>query len=287
MIVRVSSAGSSPRGRGTGAAHRSPDRKDRFIPAWAGNSLPSLSLQVPEAVHPRVGGEQMRTSPMTDLLSGSSPRGRGTVRGDDRVWLRRRFIPAWAGNRTTGQRPLTGPPVHPRVGGEQGSLMRADQDFVGSSPRGRGTVVMILVRHGTARFIPAWAGNSRPCDVVVKKGAVHPRVGGEQPNFSSDSNPASGSSPRGRGTGPRAWKTSRWSRFIPAWAGNSRPRSRPDHRFAVHPRVGGEQWSASGREWQAAGSSPRGRGTGGDRGERIECCRFIPAWAGNRLRVAY
>ncbi len=72
-----------------------------------------------------------------------------------------------------------------------------------------------------------------------------------------------------------------FSRFIPAWAGNTWRRRRGRPRRSVHPRVGGEHIESGLREALAVGSSPRGRGTlrrhdirGGDR-------RFIPAWAGN------
>ena len=91
--------GSSPRGRGTdfnGADHQAPLR---FIPAWAGNSPPRIATTACGSVHPRVGGEQTRPVFSSVSPSGSSPRGRGTVFPKPAFSRRRRFIPAWAGNR--------------------------------------------------------------------------------------------------------------------------------------------------------------------------------------------
>ena len=50
--------GSSPRGRGTRIAHRIVGVVVRFIPAWAGNASQPFDLALPQAVHPRVGGER-------------------------------------------------------------------------------------------------------------------------------------------------------------------------------------------------------------------------------------
>ena len=50
--------GSSPRGRGTRGGPGGAASSDRFIPAWAGNALPSLRPGPGESVHPRVGGER-------------------------------------------------------------------------------------------------------------------------------------------------------------------------------------------------------------------------------------
>jgi len=70
--------GSSPRGRGTGESGHRLTATPRFIPAWAGNSHRALFDPVTQAVHPRVGGEQLLGRHPIRLHSGSSPRGRGT-----------------------------------------------------------------------------------------------------------------------------------------------------------------------------------------------------------------
>ena len=90
--------GSSPRVRGTGIAIPDGQEIDRFIPACAGNSVKDLGLKILKPVHPRVCGEQIRTSEQIRVSRGSSPRVRGTddVRASQSIQFR--FIPACAGN---------------------------------------------------------------------------------------------------------------------------------------------------------------------------------------------
>ena len=174
--------------------------------------------------------------------------------------------------------------VHPRVGGEQDQHVDGFDLQPGSSPRGRGTVVRDHRNSHGRRFIPAWAGNRCLSMHASRSTTVHPRVGGEQPIPSTRPNSASGSSPRGRGTGSRSHIAAPCHRFIPAWAGNSLQRCSNPHRGAVHPRVGGEQSAVNDESASLAGSSPRGRGTVLAEIAARLAERFIPAWAGNSLR---
>ena len=91
-------AGSSPRGRGTRRCVGPGDDLDRFIPAWAGNTSRRGRIRPTPSVHPRVGGEHFRATPLLTTFYGSSPRGRGTRRRARGETALRRFIPAWAGN---------------------------------------------------------------------------------------------------------------------------------------------------------------------------------------------
>ena len=70
-------------------------------------------------VHPRMGGEQSFSLTDKAARNGSSPHGRGTVNGVKEVAEKSRFIPAWAGNRSSRSTEPPEPPVHPRMGGEQ------------------------------------------------------------------------------------------------------------------------------------------------------------------------
>ncbi len=90
-----------------------------------------------------------------------------------------------------------------------------------------------------------------------------------------------GSSPRGRGTRDPQVAILHAPRFIPARAGNTRPRSSPAGRRSVHPRAGGEHVTWSRRCSRDSGSSPRGRGTRPARRAGPGALRFIPARAGN------
>ncbi|AHJ63199.1 Hypothetical protein GbCGDNIH3_7085 [Granulibacter bethesdensis] len=90
-----------------------------------------------------------------------------------------------------------------------------------------------------------------------------------------------GSSPRRRGT--HMW----WNanndeiRFIPAQAGNTDDWTPGDAGYSVHPRAGGEHYVHYEGDDQAAGSSPRRRGTRAEFIKIRKVDRFIPAQAGN------
>ena len=152
--------GSSPRGRGTLELALSARRPDRFIPAWAGNTVPAALFHRNISVHPRVGGEHAPQRRLVSGRHGSSPRGRGTPLTAEEQRQIDRFIPAWAGNTPKiGRNNLT-QTVHPRVGGEHWPLATHVNTVIGSSPRGRGTPVRSDFQRNRERFIPAWAGNT-------------------------------------------------------------------------------------------------------------------------------
>ena len=202
-VARASSltlTGSSPHGRGTVDHNRGRWSARRFIPAWAGNRDSHGQTWPSAAVHPRMGGEQPPHHAVQAAMNGSSPHGRGTVGGNLLICGLLRFIPAWAGNRPLCWSRLCRVTVHPRMGGEQIIDSREEIGRRGSSPHGRGTGSTMLIFLSKDRFIPAWAGNSCPCMRQPRRGAVHPRMGGEQTFPSSDHSGWSGSSPHGRGT---------------------------------------------------------------------------------------
>ena len=173
--------------------------------------------------------------------------------------------------------------VHPRVCGEQFPADIAHFRAIGSSPRVRGTVAWRRGIPGSARFIPACAGNSTVPGAWLGRVTVHPRVCGEQMAFSRCMTGNLGSSPRVRGTGPRIDHTAQFVRFIPACAGNSLGCDSRALRSAVHPRVCGEQGQAAPATQDCNGSSPRVRGTEGRPSSSTAAGRFIPACAGNSI----
>ena len=172
---------------------------------------------------------------------GSSPRVRGTRR------------PNRAGS--------VGAKVHPRVCGEHSRAALRLASISGSSPRVRGTLHGGGSVRASRRFIPACAGNTRPCGAFSPAMPVHPRVCGEHRVLAACERLMEGSSPRVRGT-PLTGRPYRQSqRFIPACAGNTTPR-------------------AGGRLLDG-GSSPRVRGTRRSAAGTGPARRFIPACAGN------
>ena len=214
--------GSSPRGRGTRPRGAGVGLPRRFIPAWAGNT-PTLFPSHPKIpVHPRVGGEHDNGETTHGATTGSSPRGRGTQFRRLCEKAAHRFIPAWAGNTRRGPRKAWTWTVHPRVGGEHTDWPVDLLNSLGSSPRGRGTHTWCKRFSTSRRFIPAWAGNTAAQSSRCSSISVHPRVGGEHSIRRLIISTSSGSSPRGRGTPAPSTPTRTRSRFIPAWAGNTR-----------------------------------------------------------------
>ena len=196
-------------------------------------------------VHPRAGGERPLLLVLGEHRVGSSPRGRGTLDRTARLAAVHRFIPARAGNASGASLRRSGPPVHPRAGGERRSPRSRLRDGGGSSPRGRGT------RHSRGRwsrrrrFIPARAGNAYSGRPGFRQGSVHPRAGGERHNGAANPFSEIGSSPRGRGTRSTRCTLLDAGRFIPARAGNALSARARLSLGAVHPRAGGERRSGS------------------------------------------
>ena len=131
--------GSSPRVRGTGTKRQQNADRRRFIPACAGNSYLPDEPTPQETVHPRVCGEQELIWKLSASQIGSSPRVRGTGYNPVFGSIRRRFIPACAGNSCCPACLLFCTAVHPRVCGEQRWRTKENRPTPGSSPRVRGT----------------------------------------------------------------------------------------------------------------------------------------------------
>ena len=151
--------------------------------------------------------------------------------------------------------------VHPRAGGEHEPENFESAYAYGSSPRGRGTLLLAAHSVVALRFIPARAGNTRARPIRRQSQPVHPRAGGEHAAAVLVQPCSIGSSPRGRGTQCECDHDQISFRFIPARAGNTHRARTAGPRFPVHPRAGGEHASRA-NGWAAiSGSSPRGRGT--------------------------
>ena len=219
-MLGVTACGSSPRTRGTldppGGRHRA----SRFIPAHAGNTMPSAKVSESMAVHPRARGEHPSCVFLSLFSFGSSPRTRGTqpLRVGNHVG--RRFIPAHAGNTLPDRAERPCRPVHPRARGEHGSPQSRNNRPRGSSPRTRGTRT-----HYHRAYLPA---------------TVHPRARGEHQFRSGEVKIRRGSSPRTRGTQVSRELPAQQYRFIPAHAGNTCRHTDSASTYPVHPRARGE-----------------------------------------------
>ena len=148
---------------------------------------------------PRMRGIRgMATLVLLDV-SGSSPRMRGIRLGVVVRIAHYRFIPADAGNTCSPRSAHPAPAVHPRGCGEYDPPDSGVSSTIGSSPRMRGIRLRIRLRLGTARFIPADAGNTLLGLLLGAVLLVHPRGCGEYFREPSPMPHHCGSSPRMRG----------------------------------------------------------------------------------------
>ncbi len=221
MISPLKKSGSSPRVRGTLALLITQINGWRFIPAGAGNTSETPRRCMLRAVHPRGCGEHLKMPFFKSSFNGSSPRVRGTLSHPDSIDQIRRFIPAGAGNTLVKALAATKGAVHPRGCGEHVVRPPVWLLVPGSSPRVRGTLSSCWLPGRTRRFIPAGAGNTHSIENCGLEASVHPRGCGEHQFSTFNRLRRFGSSPRVRGTRFRIhWKT-KFTRFIPAGAGNT------------------------------------------------------------------
>ena len=178
-VCSTAGSGSSPRVRGTSDRPSLQPDPSRFIPACAGNIIAGKPRYAWLAVHPRVCGEHITPCCASSLLSGSSPRVRGTLLAPPEQLREVRFIPACAGNMTDANTRSSPVAVHPRVCGEHRLDWQPNGLGGGSSPRVRGTSAPSARAPRLVRFIPACAGNIVASVEISLKTTVHPRVCGE------------------------------------------------------------------------------------------------------------
>ena len=163
-IEASSSAGLSPRGRGSPRTGAGGGQVPGSIPAWAGEPTAGAIVTGAGVVYPRVGGGAVlptRHAAPAPPDGGLSPRGRGSPDLPQQRRHRPGSIPAWAGEPTIPFRKRTIYRVYPRVGG--GAIQRRTSDAVGRglSPRGRGSLRGQDPPRKRYGSIPAWAGEPR------------------------------------------------------------------------------------------------------------------------------
>ena len=132
-----------------------------------------------------------------------------------------RNIPAYAGKTRTCLRPPRCTAEHPRVCGENDGKMIAECDLTGTSPRMRGKHGLRRVRFLHQRNIPAYAGKTCFRFASSRTTSEHPRVCGENGEFSPSVSQRPGTSPRMRGKPRKISLLQLSSRNIPAYAGKT------------------------------------------------------------------
>ena len=139
-ISKRACVGSPPRVRGTAFDFPRAGPLCGITPACAGNSAFRPHCSMARKDHPRVCGEQHRSSPRLSNLLGSPPRVRGTVPFAVVLPVLVRITPACAGNRVSRLTMSVDVWDHPRVCGEQDYTKIMYCRWMGSPPRVRGTV---------------------------------------------------------------------------------------------------------------------------------------------------
>ena len=155
----------------------------------------------------------------------------------------------------------------------------------GLSPLARGTQIQSSSQCSWARFIPAGAGNSRCTRRLCAAITVYPRWRGELIRSVSCTACGCGLSPLARGTPINAALFHLQCRFIPAGAGNSSTPLVIAEIVTVYPRWRGELVPFKQQEQALFGLSPLARGTHLRPPTPHVTARFIPAGAGNSLKV--
>ena len=156
------------------------------------------------------------------LGGGSPPLTRGILDVVADVFHPMRFTPAHAGNTVCKIVPAEYSKVHPRSRGEYVTKTALDKMQKGSPPLTRGIRVDLLVKFLCIGFTPAHAGNTLFAAPRALAAWVHPRSRGEY-HFAIFVTPdVLGSPPLTRGILLVIYQSTRWIRFTPAHAGNTR-----------------------------------------------------------------
>ncbi len=237
-------------------------------------------------VYPRSRGEHHHDKPQPFQSRGLSPLTRGTQLDLSISASLHRFIPAHAGNTPLACPKTPHYPVYPRSRGEHPLLFASSIIFPGLSPLTRGTPRAGIQDIFVKGFIPAHAGNTFKFLVMVNFQPVYPRSRGEHLIPETTNETGCGLSPLTRGTHMDI--RTRWPgrRFIPAHAGNTFLTGTSTWARAVYPRSRGEHYINHERDILTGGLSPLTRGTQLPGGEGYRAQRFIPAHAGNTLKLS-
>ena len=156
----MKSRGSSPHTRGAREGGEFVDRERRIIPAYAGSTKTSLTLQKPVPDHPRIRGEHSVYAETFRESSGSSPHTRGARHVQPPPVVGGRIIPAYAGSTAARRRGRIPGSDHPRIRGEHTPPTTPFSPIKGSSPHTRGARGPDHDRDRSMGIIPAYAGST-------------------------------------------------------------------------------------------------------------------------------
>ena len=171
--------GSPPRARGRHDLGADVRRRDGLTPACAGTTSRHRRHRSGTGAHPRVRGDDSRSTRLPPWPPGSPPRARGRPplrRGTGRT---PGLTPACAGTTVTGA-PGVGPSgAHPRVRGDDADADPLAGAVQGSPPRARGRHRPRWPRRRVPGLTPACAGTTAAHRLLLWSWQAHPRVRGD------------------------------------------------------------------------------------------------------------
>lgn len=271
--------GQIPARAGDRARPRPTRRRDRQIPADAGELRNDIDSIVLTTRHPRACGGSHARKRREKSRAGASPRVRGNLGGARDRNVRPGRIPARAGNPDLLMpKPSRSRRIPARAGEPPSTMSRA-----GASPRERGKPD----RSSWTRW-EAWKHPRRRGKLVRRRPFFVKR--GQSPRMEKKLRPRpsirshKGLSPRMRGTGLEHLRKADERGRIPARAGGPPHRSATIGRPRAHPRGGGGKRKARCGASQRAGISPRMRGHPSTWALRRPQGGHIPAYAGGLSR---
>ena len=258
--------GTSPHTRGKPTAAPKTNLTWRNIPAYAGKTHFCVSCAPGSPEHPRIRGENITGAHSITVGVGTSPHTRGKRRQCRWRYYPMRNIPAYAGKTSSSRACPENGQEHPRIRGENGTMVWCFIWFSGTSPHTRG-------KHTLSSF-------------CISTSAEHPRIRGENGQGFEFHQVLSGTSPHTRGKLLNFIRGFPFCRNIPAYAGKTRCRWCADVRCGEHPRIRGENTPMSCYMKTVSGTSPHTRGKRAEFREDIEQFRNIPAYAGKTKRFS-
>jgi len=216
--------GSSPHARGARRCYLPVQGAVGLIPACAGSTGRTSAVREGPQAHPRMRGEHHLPPFSNAVTRGSSPHARGARAGGDAAHLVIGLIPACAGSTSVPWRVTRSRTAHPRMRGEHDFPLCPVPGVPGSSPHARGAPRQPRLYPQRCGLIPACAGSTLECVLLVHQVRAHPRMRGEHPNFFVDVSRPAGSSPHARGALHRRRVPRVDTGLIPACAGSTRMR---------------------------------------------------------------
>ena len=239
-LFMSASLGSSPLARGLPDCRR-----------WRGQ---------PWGDHPRSRGVYIAPRTMLEQSMGSSPLARGLRWRSTKPGSGPGIIPARAGFTVTSTHRSAGMGDHPRSRGVYRRFPRGRRWTWGSSPLARGLQQPGRHADRRVRIIPARAGFTRLRTSNSSRMRDHPRSRGVYLEGGGAAAEEAGSSPLARGLPAGRAETLHRRRIIPARAGFTGRRWRPDRRRRDHPRSRGVYRDFVDHHRVVGGSSPLARG---------------------------